>query len=205
MEKISHPRLEDLKEKLLVAGLFTGIFLPVRLLFYSYVSQYWLGSFGLITGILLTMMYLTKKEKLGPVGRLVNKQIHSFSKSNYGKASIIFLIFYVYIFSLFIYGINNANPILKQNILSNLAAEGYGDLNDVAENMDKLNWTGPGIDSVPLFGLVIILIPNNLGYTIYSIMNDYSDGWFLHAATVLLIEQLEALGLILYFRYFSKK
>ena len=201
MEKINHPRLEDLKEKLLTIGVFTGIFLPARLLFYNYVSDYWLGSFGLITGILLTMMYLAKKNKLGYLGKIVNRQILSFSKGKYGIFAIIILIFYIYLFSLFIYGINNFNPELKDNILTALAAEGYEDLDSIAENVDKLTWIGPGTQLVPLFSLVIIFIPNNLGYVVYSIMNDYTDGWMLHFVTVFLVEELEALGLVIYFRY----
>jgi hypothetical protein len=201
MEKINHPRLEDLKEKLLTIGVFTGIFLPARLLFYNYISDYWLGSFGLITGILLTMMYLAKKNKLGYLGKIVNRQILSFAKGKYGIFAIIILIFYIYLFSLYIYGINNFNPELKDNILTALAAEGYEDLDSIAENVDKLTWIGPGTQLVPLFSLVIIFIPNNLGYVVYSIMNDYTDGWMLHFVTVFLVEELEALGLVIYFRY----
>ena len=201
MEKINHPRLEDLKEKLLTIGVFTGIFLPARLLFYNYVSDYWLGSFGLITGILLTMMYLAKKNKLGYLGKIVNRQILSFAKGKYGIFAIIILIFYIYLFSLYIYGINNFNPELKDNILTALAAEGYEDLDSIAENVDKLTWIGPGTQLVPLFSLVIIFIPNNLGYVVYSIMNDYTDGWMLHFVTVFLVEEIEALGLVIYFRY----
>src|SRR3990167_8438 len=155
MEKIKPRRLEDLKEKLLTIGVFTGIFLPARLLFYNYVSDYWLGSFGLITGILLTMMYLEKKNKLGYLGKIVNRQILSFSKGKYGIFAIIILIFYIYLFSLYIYGINNFNPELKDNILTALAAEGYEDLDSIAENVDKLTWIGPGTQLVPLFSLVI--------------------------------------------------
>lgn len=201
MEKINHPRLEDLKEKLLTIGVFTGIFLPARLLFYNYISDYWLGSFGLITGILLTMMYLAKKNKLGYLGKIVNRQILSFAKGKYGIFAIIILIFYIYLFSLYIYGINNFNPELKDNILTALAAEGYEDLDSIAENVDKLTWIGPGTQLVPLFSLVIIFIPNNLGYVVYSIMNDFTDGWMLHFVTVFLVEELEALGLVIYFRY----
>jgi len=201
MEKINHPRLEDLKEKLLTIGVFTGIFLPARLLFYNYVSDYWLGSFGLITGILLTMMYLAKKNKLGYLGKIVNRQILSFAKGKYGIFAIIILIFYIYLFSLYIYGINNFNPELKDNILTALAVEGYEDLDSIAENVDKLTWIGPGTQLVPLFSLVIIFIPNNLGYVVYSIMNDYTDGWMLHFVTVFLVEEIEALGLVIYFRY----
>ena len=201
MEKINHPRLEDLKEKLLTIGVFTGIFLPARLLFYNYISDYWLGSFGLITGILLTMMYLAKKNKLGYLGKIVNRQILSFAKGKYGIFAIIILIFYIYLFSLYIYGINNFNPELKDNILTALAVEGYEDLDSIAENVDKLTWIGPGTQLVPLFSLVIIFIPNNLGYVVYSIMNDYTDGWMLHFVTVFLVEEIEALGLVIYFRY----
>jgi len=39
----------DFKEKLIIAGFLIGIFLPIRLVFVEYVSDHWLGNFGLIS------------------------------------------------------------------------------------------------------------------------------------------------------------
>ncbi len=45
----------DFKEKLIIAGFLIGIFLPIRLVFVEYVSDQWLGNFGLISAIGLVL------------------------------------------------------------------------------------------------------------------------------------------------------
>lgn len=194
---------QDVKEKLFTVALFTGVFLPVRLVFYTYVSPYWLGSFGLITGIMVALIVLSKKGKLGYVGYIIEKQVMSFSKGNFGKLALFNIIFFVYVFSLAIYGIETAPETLKDQMINTLAQEGVTDLDTAIDSSDRLVWTGPGA-AIPLFSLVIILTPNNLGAVIYSLMNDFTDGWLLHFTTVFLIEELEVLGLVVYFRYVAK-
>jgi len=194
---------KDAKEKILTVALFTGLFLPVRLLFYTYVSQVWIGSFGLITGIMITMMYLAKKNKLGKVGRIVNRQMMSFSKGRFGKFAMFQTIFFLYLFGLAIYGIENPPVEMKQQIVDTLAAEGIDDLESSLSG-SGLVWTGPAAVLGPAFALLVILVPNNLGFAMYSIINDFTNGWVLHIVTVFTIEHLEVLGLVIYFRYFYK-
>lgn len=193
----------DAKEKLLTVLLFTGIFLPVRLLFYTYVSQYWIGSFGLITGIMLALIYFSAKGKLGKIGYIVNRQVMSFSRGRYGKLAMIQTVFFIYFFSLAIYGIENAQQENKDMIIGVLAEQGIDDLNDLTK-AENIGFTGRGAEYGILFGLLIILVPNELGYTFFSVINDFTDNWLLHFITVYLIETLEVFGLVIYFRYFYK-
>lgn len=195
--------IEDFKEKALTVAFFTGVFLPVRLLFYTFVSQWWIGSFGLITGIMITVMVLANKKKLGKLGVIVNKQVMSFSKGRYGKLSLIYLVFMIYLYSLFIYGVEHPSE-RKQEFLTLLADEGITDL-ETASKAENIGWSGPGASLGILFSLIIITVPNSIGFALYSIINDWTNGWMLHFATVFLIESLEALGLVIYFRYGCKK
>jgi len=192
----------QIKEKIITVGFFTGIFLPARLLFYTYVSQYWLGSFGLISGIMITLMYFSKKGKLGKIGKIVNRQVNQYTKGKFGLLTIFMLLFFIYVFSLTIYGINNAPIQTKAQMNSVLTEAGVTDLGSLQTS--NLRWTGPGEEFGMLWSLVIILTPNNLAYSLYSILNDMTNGWILHFATVFLIEDIEAVGLLCYFRYFKK-
>lgn len=194
--------IQDFKEKALTIAFFTGVFLPVRLLFYTFVSQWWIGSFGLITGILIVVMVLANKNKLGKLGVIVNKQVMSFSKGNYGKLSLIYLVFMIYLYSMFIYGVENPSE-RKQEFLTLLADEGITDL-ETASKAENIGWSGPGASLGIIFSLIIILVPNSIGFALYGIINDWTNGWALHFATVFLIESLEALGLVIYFRYGRK-
>ena len=194
----------DLKEKAITILFFTGVFLPIRLLFYSFVSQWWIGSFGLITAVLLVVMYLAHKNKMGPLGKIINKQIMSFSKGKVGIFSIISLLFVIYLYSLFIYGIENPPLERKAEFVEVLEKEGITNL-ETASKSENIGWSGPGAEWGILFSLLIMLVPNSIGFSIYSIINDWTDGWMIHFATVFLIESLESLGLILYFRYGLQK
>ncbi len=102
-----------------------------------------------------------------------------------------------------IYGIENP-PEMKQEIVGILAEEGIDDLNSSLDGSKNLVWTGPAAVLGPAFAMLVILVPNNLGFSMYSIINDFTDGWLLHFITVFLIEHLEVLGLVVYFRYFAK-
>lgn len=192
--------LQDLKEKALTVLVFTGIFLPVRLFFYTYVSQYWLGSFGLMTAILLATIYLARKDRLGFVGRIINKQVMSFSKGKYGTISLIFLIFWIYVYGLVIYGINNPPVEVKQEFVQVLNDTGVNSI-ETLSNAQSVHWSGAAEAYGILFSIIVIVIPNKISFTIYSILNDWTDGWLVHFATVFLIESVEILALVIFFRY----
>ena len=196
-------RISDLKEKILTVGIFAGLFLPARLFFYTYVSQYWLGSFGVMTAILLGTLYLSKKNKLGYAGYLIQKHTQSFARGRFGKLSLAYLIFSIYLFSNFIYGVENP-PEIKPVVRQQLADAGVTDMKTATTQADKLHWDGPAAAYGIFFSFLILLVPTNLGYSMFGIMNDFSHGWMLHFATVGLIGELEAIGLVLYFRYFYK-
>lgn len=187
----------ETREKLLTAAVFMGIFFPVRLLFYTYVSQYWFGSFGLMTGILLSLFYLAHKKKLGWLGRIVLKHIQRFSRGKVGLGVMVSSVFVLYFFGNIIYGIETAPREVKQVLTEELESEGIQSLDDVAQNAPRVRFTTWQI----ILGILLLIVPNAGAHSIYGIINDMSNGWVLHFSTVFFVEQLEVLGLIIYFRY----
>ena len=53
----------------------TGLLLPVRLLFVTFVSDSWIGSFGVISVISISILILAKKGKLGEFGHMFQRQM----------------------------------------------------------------------------------------------------------------------------------
>lgn len=196
-------RLHNAKEKVLTGLIYTGIFLPARLFFYTYVSQYWFGSFGLMTVLILLVTYLAKKGKMGYVGYLVNKHTQSFARGKFGKFAMAYLIFSIYLSANAIYGIEHP-PELKQKVVGMLAAQGVTDMDTLTTQSSHLSWSSPMAWLGPLFSLALIIVPNNLGHSIFGIVNDYTNGWALHFITVSLVSEIEVFGLVIYFRYFYK-
>src|SRR5690348_12893026 len=95
---------QDILESLLVFGIFTGILLPMRLLFYDYLSHYWIGSFGLTSAFVFTIFYLSKKGKLGKIGIMIINKLQKRAKGKLGKVMIVFCIFNIYFWSLAVSG-----------------------------------------------------------------------------------------------------
>lgn len=193
-------------ESFIVFGIMTGILLPVRLLFVSYVSSYWLGSFGIISAISIIMIILTKKEKLGKFGKMFERQINKLQKGKKAKIvygqSIIFLL----ILGGTILAIEQGNSTyvdLKNQILNE--HEEFTDPQEIfkkTEQLDAQDWI---IGVMGLFLAVFIAFPQLSA--VLAVLNDSFDGWILHFYTVAFVEYLELFGILIYFRYtlFSKK
>ena len=79
----------DFKEKLIVIGFLVGVFLPLRLIFVEYVSDHWLGSFGLISGLGIVLLVLAKKGRLGRMGDILERQM---KKTIFGKTGKLVLV-----------------------------------------------------------------------------------------------------------------
>lgn len=188
------------KEKAITGLVFVGIFLPVRLVFYTYVSQYWLGSFGLITLILVSLIYLSKKGKLGWIGKIVIRHTEQFAKGKIGKGFMAMSFFSLFFFGNIIYGAESTHPQVKNEIIKNLERQNIKSLDDVAANAPSVRLTTPQL----IVGLILLIIPNPLAHSIYAVMNQMSNGWVLHFSTVIFVQELEVLGLVLYFRYVRK-
>ena len=194
----------DVKEKLLTGIVFTGIFLPVRLLFYTYVTTWWLGSFGLVTGIMLVMLYLARKGKLGWLGKIVNRQVIRISKGKAGLATICLSIFLLTAFTNMLYGMSYPPQTAVQEIKQILKDEGITDLKSYSEMAKDVRFEWQELPLVLVAVLLIMVVPTEPGYALFSILNGWSHGWLQHFFTVYLVQEIEVVGLVIYFRYFYK-
>ena len=190
---------KEAAEKLLTLLVFTGIFLPVRLVFYNYVSQYWLGSFGLMSVMLLSLVYLSKKGKLGWLGVIILRHVNRFARGKFGLGIMVSSVFFLYFFGNMIYGIETAPMSVTTILTGQLRQNGIESLDDVPSHPAS-GFTPPMF----LSAFILLLIPSPITYSVYDVINTMSNGWVLHFGTVLFVEQLEILCLLIYFRYIKK-
>lgn len=197
---------KDFLESLIVFGVMTGILLPVRLLFVSYVSSDWFGSFGIISAISITMIVLTKKGKLGKFGEMFERQINKFQKGKrakivYGQSIILLLILGGTIFA--IEQGNSTYLDLKNQILDE--HEEFTDPEEILKKTEQLNAKDWILGVVGLFLAIFVAFPQLSA--VLAVLNDGFDGWILHFYTVAFVEYLELFGILIYFRYslFRKK
>ena len=189
----------DLKEKLIVIGLFVGVFLPVRLLFVEYVSDHWLGSLGLISGIGVFLLVLTKKGKLGKIGRIFEKQMKKAVFGKTGKIAIILSIISIIYFGSAIIFIDRGvsvysedqalfyDAVIQNNSLEQINPDNLKNIQIVYESENRIYTTFDYAFSIT-----------------YAIMNEFSGGWLEHLYFVLMVEQLEMLGILIFYRTFYR-
>ena len=191
---------QNILEGLIVFGVMTGILLPARLLFVSYISSDWFGSFGIITAISVTMIVLTKKGKLGRFGEMFERQINKLQKGKRAKIvygqSIIFLL----ILGGTIFAIEQGNSTyvdLKNQILEE--HEEFADPNEILAKTQQLEAQDWIFGVLGLFLAVFIAFPQLSA--VLAVLNESFDGWILHFYTVAFVEYLELFGSLIYFRY----
>ncbi len=204
---------QDLKEKFIISGVFMGLFLPVRILFYTYVSSYWLGSLGLISLLAFTMTYLAHKDKLGSFGRMWKKQLSKIAKGRLGTISIFTAMFTLSFYMFSLYSFNVGQDMEAYQIVINIITEEELNLTmDMGRNIEILNQASSSelgiIETLEnAFDGANILVNSTPEQALDSIvlamavLDAWSGGWFQHFYIIFFVEEIERLGITLYFRY----
>lgn len=180
----------------MVFGVITGIFLPVRLVFYTYFASHWIGSLGLVSSFMLAITFLAHKNKLGKFGSIFVAQM---TKTMNGKAGLIGItlsaIFLVYLVSTLVW-IERGNTVYsdEKKIVSQMIFSGFSpnptQIKSMAE-ISRINQNGLSSGFLEF---------DKVASLTYAIMNDMMRGWLVSLDTILIIEQLEVLGLILFYK-----
>lgn len=211
-------------EDVIVIVVTFGLFLPIRLLFVEYVSDSWIGSFGLITAVVVVLVLLSKKNKLGFFGRAYWRTISRVHKGKRRIFSYIMIGITLYLWASMVYGIEFAkeNPEaieLKLNVINTMTEEEI-------QKMDRLSAAIEGLDvlathdellgayqEIPfdlliLSAVMLILMPV-LDFTIWavivSMIDTWLNGWLLHFGTVFLIEVIEVIGVMIFTYHTTRK
>jgi len=189
----------DFKEKLIVIGFLVGIFLPIRLVFVEYVSDQWLGNFGLISGLGLVLLILIKKGRLGRIGGIFEKQMKKAILGKTGKFVIVFSLVSLLYFSstmvfmergISVYSEDKAlfyDAIIQNNNLDQINPKNLKNIHAVYDSDNRIYSTFDYVFSIT-----------------YAIMNEFSSGWLEHLYFILMVEQIEVLGIFIFYRIFYK-
>lgn len=194
-------RWQDLKEKLLVLGIMTGVFLPVRVVFYTYISQAWLGSLGLVSSVAILMLVLVKKKKLGWFGPMFERQMRRVLRGKMWKVSIGIALCLLIYFGMTIHLIERGNTIYaqeKKEIYNKLFPNNnisIGELlsSDFSEGFD--------LQKQPELWITAFLNFDSVFSITYAIMNELTHGWILHFHTVLFVEEIEVSAVLIYYKF----
>jgi hypothetical protein len=187
--------VSDLKEKALVLGFTSAIFLPIRLIVGQYLMNNWLGMLGVASIVSIVLIVLVKKDMLGSLGRIFKKQM---TKSLWGR-SAKFIILTLMVFSAYfgstILLVEHANSQYSND--KQIIAQSFADKKFTKETLSKLQ--GPQIHD---FGIGLAQI-QQIEYFLaiaYAILNDSTNGWLVNMHFIMFVEQIEFLGLFWFYR-----
>ena len=195
---------KNVRETLIVFSVFTGMLLPVRLLFVSYVSDDWLGSFGIISVISILVLILTKKGKLGTFGQMFERQLRRIQSGKKGKLLYGQAIFFLLILGGTIFSIEQGNSeylALKDEILTE--NEEFKNPEQIIEKTQELEAKDWLLGFIALFVAVFVAFPQICA--VFAVLNDSFDGWILHFYTVAFVEYLELFGILLLYKLSLQK
>ena len=181
----------------------TGILLPARLLFVEYVSDNWFGSVGIIAVISISILVLAKKSKLGPFGSMLERQIYKFQKGKRGIVVFGESIFLLVLLGGMIFAIEQGNSTyaeLKMQSFKDYPIESREQIVEQAKELTPYEWF-VGFVTTPI--AFITAFPQMSA--IIASIDERFDGWLLHFYTVGFVEYLELLGILVFYKFTTKK
>ncbi len=190
----------DLKEKLIILSITVGVFLPIRLVFTSLVSDDWIGSLGVMTIFAILLVFLIKRKKLGRIGMMFERQIRKTIGGKTGKYIILFALFFIFYFGATLFFIDRGNTIYEEDkeifYYSIIGEKGYN-----IDEMSTYSLNGPKILKNTNYENLQNIA--NLDYVFsiaYAVMNEMSQEWVSHFVIIMFIEQIELVGLLFFYR-----
>ena len=194
--------MKNLYESIIVFSAMTGLLLPARLLFVTYISDDWLGSFGIISIISVAILVLAKKKKLGEFGNMFQRQIE---KLLTGKRKILVYVesvFVIFLLGVMILAINLGNSIyldVQNELLITPQISRSQNLTEYTNNWTINDWL-QGFLAVPIAFVTAFPQMSAVIAQIDAALN----GWLLHFYTVGFVEYTEFLGILMLYRFVIK-
>ena len=191
--------MKSIYESIIVFAVFTGVLLPVRLLFVTYVSDNWLGSFGLISAISVGLIVLTKKEKLGAFGRMFDRQMNKIMTGKRGKFFFAEATLFLFILGGMIFAVEQGNSTyldLKNQLLAEHPE--FSDPKQILEKSEVLEIQDYLLGFVVMIASFFVAFPTFSA--VLAVINHASDGWFLHFYTVAFVEYIELFGILVLYK-----
>jgi hypothetical protein len=180
----------DLKEKLLLAGITAAVFLPLRLAVNQYLTEHWLGSLGVATLVSFCIVFLIKKNRLGVFGSAFKNQAHKLLWGGHIKFVIAAILVFMVYFGATILLVERGNTTYYQD--KEILYLGFADKDASVLLNGPENYQPNPISYLQYLEYVFAIS--------YAMINDATQGWLVNLHLVLFTEQVEALGLLWFYR-----
>lgn len=186
-----------IKNNLIFLGASLGIFLPIRLGFSEFVSDHWLGNLGIVSVTGMILIVLIRKNKLGRLGHVFEKQLISSITGKTGKFIIIASTIFLVYFGTTIVLIERGNTTYLDDtrvFYSHITS------NSGLENLSVVELQGPFVTYQNSSILNMFFVLDYAFAITYAMIDEMSGGWVSHLYSVLFVEQIEILALVVFIR-----
>jgi len=198
-------KIYEMFESFIITATFLVVLLPVRVIWFEFISKDWIGSVGIISVITVLLVVLSKKNKLGWWGKMFNRQMW---KIHHGKRKWIVytnVIVFSFVFGLSAYSIEMGNTIYLEQKKQFEELLPSTDLTDITQAMKDADISFEeyldafaGLILLPFYRFDIFAV-------LLATTNDSTNGFIQHFSFVFFIEQLEIIGVLIFTRWQSKK
>ena len=195
-------KMKGVYESIIVFTVMFALLLPARLLFVEYVSDDWLGSFGVITAISVSILILAKKGKLGEFGNMFQRQIEKLLN---GKRKFIVYAesaFMLILLGGMIFAINEGNTTylhLQDQFFVNQEINSPETIVEQTNQLETNDW---------IYGFVMAPVAFLTAFpqmsAVIALFDGALDGWLLHFYTIGFVEYAEFLGILVLYRFVIK-
>ncbi len=187
-------------ENLTIGVFFLALFIPVRLVFWTYVTDHWLGSVGIVTAILALLIYGANRGKLGYLGRLITKKIDKIRTHRMIPFLAVLNVLVLIVYGTILVAIAQGPDPAMVEAMQTTPGEGVSNMEDV-RNQLAIWEPGPGeiLDTI-LELLVLPALDFGMFASLIYVVDDVTGNWLSHFVIVFFVETLESLAIILYFR-----
>ncbi len=217
-----------MKQYFVVGLIMMAIFLPVRLIFYSYVTHGVASNLGVMSAIAIAMFILIEKDKLGWFGIYFKNRIRRLIFHRVIWVVVFFNILTIVIYGSFLIQIDKVESgqnkeeidfymaVLILNHTDGTLLPDHHDLKDIGlyPSESAIESFRAGLaDNSTQDRMVATFSDDNvwhfvdlmLAVTLYE-YNENTDAWLSHFVTVIVVQEIEALWLLFFYRkvYFKK-
>lgn len=204
-------------EKLAVLGAIGTALWSARLVFIFLIGDHWFGTLGITSILFGTLTYLSWHGKMGRFGRIYKEILDHKLAKKMDKTRLCFAGFFIFFTVLMsvgghaaVYYPEETRQTLTMVKENNPELENPQEVGDVIPMLERQVGEDPWL-IVPKIILGFLLIPffAILNFPLWSAgvgaLNELFHGHLLHIIDIILVEEIEILGILLYVRHLQRK
>ena len=208
-----------LKDKLYTGLVLASIFAILwgaRLALIYFVSDHWFGTLGITSLILGSITYLSWKDRLGRYGQIYKKALTHKLMKKFTKWRLVLGIFFILMFAAFSAGMHASKDTYQMETTQTIEkieavqGEQFFTQEETISRAETMIKEKPVITILSvILGMLLLPLIAVLDFPAWSVavgmVNHVFAGQMVHLIDILLIEQVELMGILVFVHWIQRK